>query len=452
MDAPRAYRIGYLLVLIGCFLPAKSIGYALPFAFFAWMAAKAPHAIRWNRVVAILIVVAVLPLIYVVIDDEFLIVNYLLAVVTYSSFLPIAVLDGRQLESPDLVERLAVPTSWMIALQGVIGVIQALAGEIEGGSFGGGNGDRVQGTIHLSLQPESSFSNPMFATNITLMLLVCLAVPSLLKAGVRRRLLVGVVALVLASVVHVLIFAALALVVALIVIETTRGRGTGSYRNLVIGGLLAGALTYAALPDNVANISGMTNAVIDFDALSVPRAIMLYRVATELPDEAPYQPYVGLGPGQFSSRASLIASGLYLGGANDPQAPPFLTPQATRLAADYCLSLLIAYADQGEVIGSTHQPFFSVLSVYTELGALGLVLVGWVVVRIVRRARQRAAADPTTRYRSVLFVAGVVFVAMLGLQENYWEVPQAILIGLLLLRALGSNLRQAPRSAGPSTP
>jgi hypothetical protein len=161
---------------------------------------------------------------------------------------------------------------------------------------------------------------------------------------------------------------------------------------------------------------------------------------------------VGLGPGQFSSRASLIASGLYLGGANDPQAPPFLTPQATRLAADYCLSLLIAYADQGEVIGSTHQPFFSVLSVYTELGAFGLVLVGWVVVRIVRRARRRAATDPTTRYRSVLFVAGVVFVALLGLQENYWEVPQAILIGLLLLRALGSNLRQAPRSAGPSAP
>src|ERR1700742_4371764 len=108
MNAPRAYRIGYLFVLIGCFLPAKSIAYALPFAFFAWMAAKAPHAIRWNRVVAILIVVAVLPLIYIVIDDEFLIVNYLLAVVTYSSFLPIAVLDGRQLESPDLVERLAV--------------------------------------------------------------------------------------------------------------------------------------------------------------------------------------------------------------------------------------------------------------------------------------------------------------------------------------------------------
>jgi hypothetical protein len=141
---------------------------------------------------------------------------------------------------------------------------------------------------------------------------------------------------------------------------------------------------------------------------------------------------------------------MYLGGPNEAQAPPFLTPQATRLTADYCLSLLVAYADQGEVIGSTHQPFCSVLSVYTELGAVGIVLVGWVLVRIVRRARRRAAADVSSRFRAVLYVAGVVFIALLGLQENYWEVPQAILIGLLLLRALGANLTVAPRSPAPS--
>jgi len=454
MDAPRAYRIGYLIVLIGCFLPSKVVAYALPFALFGWLAVKAPTAIRWNRVLAIGVAIVTLPVIYVLVDDEFLIANYLLAIVTYSSFLPIVAIDGRRLASATLVEDLAVPTGWMILVQGCVGLVQAVAGAIEAGSFGGGNGDRVQGTIHLSLQPESSFSNPMFAVNMVMMLLLCLAAPSLLDTRARRRLLVGVTALVLASVIHVLIFAALAVIFALVAIETTRapGRAKSSYRNLVVGGLLAGALTYAALPGNVANVSGMTEAVIDFDALSVPRAIMLYRVATELPDEAPHQPWIGLGPGQFSSRASLIASGLYLGGANDPQTLPFLTPQATRLAADYCLSLLVAYADQGEVIGSTHQPFFSALSVYTELGAVGLVFVAWLLFRIVRATRRRAALDAAARYRAVLLVAGVVFLALLGLQENYWEVPQAILIGLLVLRAIAANLTPARRSPAPSGP
>jgi hypothetical protein len=35
---------------------------------------------------------------------------------------------------------------------------------------------------------------------------------------------------------------------------------------------------------------------------------------------------------------------------------------------------------------------------------------------------------------------GIVLLALLGVQENYWETPQAILIGAILLKAMYAQL------------
>jgi hypothetical protein len=36
--------------------------------------------------------------------------------------------------------------------------------------------------------------------------------------------------------------------------------------------------------------------------------------------------------------------------------------------------------------------------------------------------------------------AGLIFLLLLGLQENYWEVPQAIFVGVLLNQVMLANL------------
>ena len=45
-----------------------------------------------------------------------------------------------------------------------------------------------------------------------------------------------------------------------------------------------------------------------------------------------------------------------------------------------------------------------------------------------------------SRQLGSVLVAGILFLALIGLQETYWEVPQAILIGLLLLKAMYARL------------
>ncbi len=265
---------------------------------------------------------------YELVAPEFLIANYLLALVTYSAVLPLVVMDTRTLASTKLYSRTVRVIVVMLAVEGTVGIVQAVHGAIETGSFGGANGDYVAGTIHPYLTAELAFSNPVFAVNMTIMLVATLALPEFAR-GRLRALVLGAIALVLASVVHVLVFLVIAVVFA---VATTRRTGRTAKRRLgtlMVAGALVAGFGYFALSDNLAGISRVGAQAIDLEAVDIPRAILLSRVATELPEDAPVQPYIGLGPGQFSSRASLIASGLYLGGPDSPRPVPLLSSQAT---------------------------------------------------------------------------------------------------------------------------
>jgi O-antigen ligase len=113
--------------------------------------------------------------------------------------------------------------------------------------------------------------------------------------------------------------------------------------------------------------------------------------------------------------------------------------------------LLVAFADENDHIGSTQQPFSSFMSVYTELGFLGLACVLIAVMRILRRVQRAARNDEQQRLPALLFTAGVTFLVLLGLQENYWEAPQAIFIGLLLLKVLYANIVHGASTDDPET-
>jgi hypothetical protein len=441
----RAYFHGFVWVMLVCFSPFKLLTYAVPLLFVAWLLWTNPRCIPGGRLPATVVSVLTVGVFYAVVEEEFLAINFVFAIVTYSAFLPVILIDGRLLVGERLQADLVSVTRTMIFVQCSLGILQAIYGASLTGSFGYGNGDFVQGTIHPYFGSKGGFDNPIFAVNITLMLLGCMTVPEAFSGRRRLHLIIGTIALVLASVIHVLVYLAASLLVAFVLLrpraatsERVRSRRVPRNVALMIG--LAGVTVYATLAGDVAQIVNIGGTAVNLEAEEVPRAIMLYRVANELPEAAPHQPYVGLGPGQFSSRASLIASGLYLGGPDAGRALPFVGPQSTGLAADYAGTLLITFADVLDSLGSTHQPFFSFLSVYTETGLAGLALVLFVVVRLLLRVRERVRDDNQLRSRGRLFCAATIFLVLLGFQENYWEVPHAILVGLLLLKVIHANL------------
>jgi hypothetical protein len=445
----QAFFLGFVGVLLVTFTPFKALGYLMPFVLVAWLLVGAPGTVVRDRVLAFFAVAAAICVAYMAIEREFLVANFMLAVLTYSTLLPVIAIDSRAIASRALQRRMVLAASTMVLLQGVVGIIQAVHGAMQTGSFAGDNGDYVAGTIYPHLSPEKAFSNPMFAVNMSLMLLSCLSVPEAFTGRRRIYLYVGTVGLVLASVMHVLVFLVVAVVGAVVLtLARSSERGRSRVRRYLLGiVILVSGLSYIALPDSVSNIAGVAEKAIDLDAVDIPRAVLLGRVIMDLPDDVPAQPLVGLGPGQFSSRASLIASGLYLGGPDAPKSVPFLTPQSTSLASEYCFTVLMSYADKGDVVGSSQQPFFSFLSVYTELGALGVLAVFWWFFRFVRRVLKRARVHPESRTSVLLLCTGVIFLLLLGVQDNYWESPQAILVGVLLLKVMYANIMYGTPSA-----
>jgi len=447
----RAYYSAFVLALVVCFSPLKILAYAMPTVFVLWIALAAPNGISRNRLVGLVGVIVALPILYELAVAEFLYSNYLLAIVTYSAFLPIILVDARALASRELFTRMLGALAVMVGLQGTFGILQAVYGAMHSGSFGGSNGDLVMGTIFPHFYAEGLGANPMFAVNMSLMLVACLAAPGTIRGLRRQYLTIGAVALVLASVMHVLIYLVAAVVTALFLTRRTDapGRRAGrTARGLLVLIALVGIVSYVALPDNVARITSVVSEAVNIESVT-PRMVLLLGVATELPDDEPVQPYIGLGPGQFSSRASLIGSGLFLGGLVSPQAPPFLEPKSTLLAESYCFTLLRAYSANADYIGSSQQPFFSFLSIYTELGLFGLGMLVVVAVRILRRIRVMSRKHPEDRPIALALAVGVVLVLLLGLQENYWEMPQALLVGLLVFKVAYANLAHAPARSEP---
>jgi hypothetical protein len=96
--------------------------------------------------------------------------------------------------------------------------------------------------------------------------------------------------------------------------------------------------------------------------------------------------------------------------------------------------------------GSSEQPFFSWLDLYTETGLLGLIVVFGSIARLVLRVRAHAHGRPETRFQALLCIGGIVFLVLLGWQAAYWEIPQAIFVGVLALKVMYANVMYPGRT------
>ena len=423
----KAYFWSFIAVIILCWSPSNLLAYLAPLLCVAIFVLLSKNQMVMRNVILWFLFWGILISAYIVLSPGFVVHSAILSVLTYSSFLVVLAIPGQLIARQGLLNRMLVWARWIVIIEALVGITQGLYGFSRTGTFDSSNGDFVEGTIHLALAPELAFSNPMFAINMAFLLIAIL--PDLI---LRRKgfvaITLGSIALILASVMHVLIILAVAGIIAILLYWPISLRRRMTYL-LMIGLIVAVALSFFALRRNFGIANSFARRLISGDSY---RTQAVKRTVVDLPNDYPLVPIVGLGPGQFSSRAGLIGTGLYFGGPLNSRPLPFVPQGMSQAFEDYTLDLWLAKT-RGRGTGSTHQPFLSWLSVYSEWGILVFVAIFIVVTFLLIRVRLVVHNYPQ-RILATSFGIGLLLTLFLGIQENYWEVPQAILVGLMILK------------------
>jgi len=165
--------------------------------------------------------------------------------------------------------------------------------------------------------------------------LIVLLPTLLLERKSKWRYGLGVLALILASVMHVLLFLALAVAVAFIFFYPSffrRRMGCMAVVSFCVAALLA----LNILSNNFATLRNYIRYTLDGQT---PRAQIVVETFTRMPAEYPWMPIIGLGPGQFSSRAGLIGTGMFFGTPANPKPIPLLPQGMSEPFHNYVLDL-----------------------------------------------------------------------------------------------------------------
>jgi len=438
----ETYYWAFLLAVILCWSPFKAVAYSSPLLALAVVLLIVPRPQFLLRVAVWSSVFAIVTILHFLFSPHFLYNGAILSFFTYGSFLFAFSISGTEGCWKDLLARMSALVSKVVIFESAIGIVQAVYGFLETGSFDLSNGDFVEGTIDIALQCSDNFSNVMFASNMVFSILFL--VPWVAQGHYRFSFVLGCLTLILSSVVHLLIFAALAGMLAYYLYAPhfkhafTRG---AFYIGLI--GMVLFAIT--ALRTNFNQLPVFASEFIDGRS---PRRQVLDRVVFDAPRVQPLVAIFGMGPGQFCSRAGMISTGMYFGGPSNPRAIPIIGGQVSTFQEHYFMDLWY-WASTTTWYGSAQQPFFSWLSLYAEFGALGFLLVLAFSIFSLTRVAQYAA-HPHQGWQVFAYSTGLLLLMLLGLNENYWEVPQAIFPGIMMLKAMRMCFSNAAESNDPA--
>lgn len=440
----RNYLRAFIVSALICWSPFKALAYATPFLAILWLLVTTRDSQVLRRLVFWLCAWLSIIALHFGLETDFVLHSSFLSFLTYGTFAFLWIVPNEPLRHGLLYARMLRTCYWLVLIEAFWGIVQAGYGYLQEGTFDLGSGDHVEGTIHPQLEPALAFSNPMFAANMAFLLIALFPVGAFKKKW-SATLLLGCTVLVLASVLHVLVFFVVSVLIALLMFRPTV-TDVKTWLFPALGVILVLVLAFFLLPTNVSGLPGMAIAMVEGQ---YPRTDAIEIAFVEIPRDDPWMVLIGLGPGQFSSRAGLIGTGLYFGGPLDPRGLPLLPQGMSQTFEKYLLSLWLRAA-QTPYYGSTQQPYFSWLSVSAEFGVP--IFIGIFVGAAVLLIRVRAQAQ--TKEEKLLAVswgAGLIFLFLLGMQENYWEVTQAIFVGAMLAKvqyALLISSRRSPKRVG----
>lgn len=432
----RAYYSAFVIATVLCFSPSKLLAYFAPMAVLGVLIVMTQKKSIVQRVSFVGLFCIFIIAVYSFLNKDFVFVSAILPLLTYSTFIIVICFDHRYLCSHSLQSKIEDFLQWVIFIQSAVGIIQAVYSFLQNGTFDSNSGDAVAGTISASLLPDGTLSNYIFGVNLGF-ILVFLLPGALLRRKGRGALLLGALAFIFASVIHVIIFIGVGLILAFVLCRPPMPKGwtkilaSVAFIGLVITSATLLSTNWSLIPRM---IEGVTNG-------EYPRGRAYERVFGVMVNEYPLMPIFGLGPGQFASRAAAMSSGYYLGGIDNPRGIPLLPTAMSPAFKDYLLDLWFQSKDSA---GSTSQPFSSWLSLYTEFGGIAvLIVIGVMSYQILKIVV--LAFRTNQRWEGTVLCAMILYLFLLGLQDVYWEVPQAILIGVMLIKLLHANMLVVPQ-------
>lgn len=422
----KYFYILILLNLIITFTPFKLASYILPFITLGYIIIFYKSRILIIKSLLWVSLWVFMALFYGILYPDFYYVNTLIAFVTWSGLFVILSLPylGRYAY---ITVRKIEKWVWLILLiESTLGISQAVYGALRGGGFDLNNGDHVEGTIHPWLPPENAYANVMFAINIIILLLYLL--PQIDKKIYKYAIYtLGIIVFILASVMHAIIFLIISYILTTIILSSQKV----NIKWIFIMGLFIFS-TIILLPILMPkNVNLIDKFIFQLTSGEVPRSASIKVALIELPKEYPLQPIVGLGPGQYSSRAGLICTGYYFGGFRDPKYIPYLPNSPTTPQQRYLIPLWKWHASN-IYFGSTQKPYSSWISIYTEWGLIGIFAILFILIFSLSQVYLLQ-----TSYLTKASIMTIIwFIFLLGFQENNWEIPQAWFGSLMLIRLL----------------
>jgi hypothetical protein len=447
----RRFVILYTLVLAISFSPYKALGLVSPIIFLLGLILFVRTRIltQFFQVSIFLAGYSVISLFYFFMTPEFSFINHFFLLLTASSIF-VFLCDLRAVASVLTIQSMASISTVFLFVQASWGIIQGIASGIRNRSFDIGSGDNVRGTIEPGFAVSTTGSNVMFAILVSTLVLFVFAVSGgKLTLMQKLTLCLACIAWLLASALHTIVFMIASVLISVIIYfnpvknlyklkRITRKQGKITLLAILFSLGLAGLLPIF-LPVNTSTLPVFMGMTFNFRRENMSEKTQAtLNTLQNVPKVIPAQPLVGLGPGQYSSRASLIRSGEYMQAFNG-----ILPKYSSSLMRNNILYLWLPFS-RGEKSGSTLFPFYSWLTLYSELGFFGVSIVLFIIASVIRKFRTVYVSDfPYLGFGNIVLL---VYVALLGFQDNYWEFTQAIFPVLLCinvsLRLLNNERRR----------
>lgn len=370
--------------------------------------------------------------------------SLILSFITYGSFYFFFAVPKFKLKNENFEERfesIAKPIAYVLIIESIVGVIQILSSiVIYGGSFDGSYGDYVQGTINFFsfFNRAIGFNNQVFTLNVIFFMTFLypyLFIKKKVKVVKVAMVLAGI-AILVSSVLHLIIALVISVLFFIFVCEF------GRFKSLFKFGALMSLAVLFIVYTQPRNFTLFTEYGKSLFLKSSPK--LVYAVNTFdalLPIDGDYNKLLfGLGPGQFSSRAALIASNEYL----ESDLSTIFEPYKSESYLKYFEPTWDMYRDNKEKYGNSTmtRPFFSILSFISEYGLLLFLVIIFFFLKYASNLKSKYKKEPNDFKKSLIGVSFIasLFLFSIGVFENYWELTPGIFPGMMLLKLVSSNI------------
>ena len=428
------FYIAYIFSLLAAFGPSKALAYCVPvlmvLIYIVYMSLQGDRKVL-NSFIGVVLIWCGGTVFYAVINQYFVLQNSLICFFTYSALFPLLIIPSKYLAGELLLKRMIKVAIPVVVIETVVGLMQACYAYFIVGSGRGSAGDYVEGTLHIMPAASSSLSNAMYCFNMLFCIFAILIYTLKHHNKISKVALLGLVAVGLGTVVHLMILWVVALVVAFVIIRpkvVIAGKSGTLYPIVALGFVVL--VTVGVLLSGAGHVNNRWSNIQSGQNYKVQLYQML---SDDIPQDHPSVMVVGAGPGQFGSRSAAIAAG-YLG-----TLPPGFNYELTMYFKKYLLAMWIGWIGiwWHSVVNSPASSWFAVIS---EFGYIGFFVVLWGFIKLFAKTFKQGLRMPSRRLEAFALFSFALTIFLAGFPTLYWEIPQAIFVGCLFAKMFHANL------------